>query len=191
MLPHIERTLSSGASVLDVGAGSGRDVAAMIDGGFHAFGVEPSTDMLQKALHLHPSLRGRLAQVALPRLGRPFSERVPGGFDAVVCSAVLMHLDPDEMLQALESMVEQLRVPTSDDVEATSPALFVSLPHMEPSRLVGHRDRDGRQFHNHDPDPVRAHLSRLGVSFKQEIDSHAVFASTGTVWKTLVFRRDS
>jgi len=191
MLPHIERTLTPGASVLDVGAGSGRDVAAMIDCGFDAFGVEPSADMLQKALSLHPSLRGRLAQAALPRLGRPFSERLPGGFDAVVCSAVLMHLEPDEMLRALESMVEQLRVATSDDVEATSPALLVSLPHMESTKLVGQRDADGRQFHNHDADQLCGHLSKLGVSFKQSIDSQAVFAVTGTVWKTIVFRRDS
>jgi hypothetical protein len=37
MLPHVESTLSPGASVLDAGSGSGRDVAAMVLGGFDAF----------------------------------------------------------------------------------------------------------------------------------------------------------
>ena len=101
MLPHVESSLCPGASVLDVGAGSGRDVAAMVEGGFDAFGVEPSSDMLAFACHAHPSLASRLAQASLPRLGRPFSERLPDGFDAVVCSAVLMHLEPGELAQAL------------------------------------------------------------------------------------------
>lgn len=189
MLPHIERTLRPRASVLDVGAGSGRDVEAMIAAGFDAFGVEPSTDMLRKALSLRPALNGRLVQAALPQLGHPFSERQPGGFDAVVCSAVLMHLEPAEMPEALASMAKQLRAPTNEDVEATSPALLVSLPHMEPSRLIDQRDADGRRFHNHAVDSVRDHLATLGLSLKESIDNHAVFATTGTVWKTLIFLR--
>ncbi len=189
MLPHIERALSPGASVLDVGAGSGRDVAAMLRGGFDAFGVEPSADMLATALHFHPALEGRLEQAMLPGLGRPFSERLPGGFDAVVCSAVLMHLEPAEIPQALEAMVEQLRAVMSDDVKATSPALLISLPFLDPCRLIAQRDEDGRRFHNHDADQLRDHLATLGLSLERSIDSDAAFVTAGTLWKTIVFRR--
>ena len=189
MLAHVESSLCPGASILDVGAGSGRDVAAMVEGGFDAFGVEPSLDMLAFACHAHPSLASRLAQASLPRLGRPFSERLPDGFDAVVCSAVLMHLQPGELAQALESMVDQLRAPRCDDVEAKVPALLISLPCLDSSRLVGNRDADGRRFHNHEPEKVRDHLGSNGLLLERSIDSEAVLAATGTHWTTLIFRR--
>ncbi len=189
MIAHVEATLSPGASVLDVGSGSGRDVAAMVQAGFEAFGVEPSSDMLAFAFHAYPSLERRLAQASLPLLGRPFSERLPGGFDALICSAVLMHLEPVELPQALDSMVEQLRAPTRNDVDATSPVLLISLPHLDSSRLVEHRDTHGRRFHNHDPEQLRAHLGSRGLLLERSIESDAVLAATGTLWTTLIFRR--
>jgi 2-polyprenyl-3-methyl-5-hydroxy-6-metoxy-1,4-benzoquinol methylase len=48
MLPHIERTLPPGASVLDVGAGSGRDVEAMIAAGFDAYGVGRNSRLIDQ-----------------------------------------------------------------------------------------------------------------------------------------------
>jgi SAM-dependent methyltransferase len=189
MLPYVKQALIPGASVLDVGSGSGRDVAALFDSGFSAFGVDPSKDMLENALRLHPSLAGRLERAILPGLGRPFSECMPAGFDAVVCSAVLMHLEPAELPHALESLVEQLRSRDSEDVEATSPALLISLPHRDRSRLTGHRDAENRKFHNHSAEQVCEYLVTLRLSLERAIDSDAAFAETGTLWKTLVFRR--
>ena len=189
MLPHIERALSAGSSVLDVGAGSGRDVAAMLHGGYDAFGVEPNEQMLATALELHPALQGRIEQAMLPNLGRPFSGRLSGGFDAVVCSAVLMHLEPAEIPHALESMVAQLRAIAIDDVQGDFPALLLSLPRLDPSRLIAQRDADGRRFHNHDAEHLRDQLSKLGLSLEWSIDSDAMSATTGTLWKSMVFRR--
>jgi len=191
MLSHVERSLRPGASVLDVGVGSGRDVAAMVEVGFDAFGVEPSLDMLAFVRHAHPSLASRVVQASLPSLGRPFAERMPAGFDAVICSAVLMHIEPDDLTSALEAMVDQLRATVRDDVEATAPALLVSLPRLDSSRLVGQRDVDGRRFHNHDPEHVQDLLRPNGLLLERSEDSDAVLAETGTLWTTLIFRRSS
>ena len=190
MLPVVERRLRAGASVLDVGSGSGRDVAAMLACGLDAYGVEPNGTMLDKALAFHPQLRGRLRSASLPRLGRPFSDLMADGFDAVVCSAVLMHLEIAELPSALASMVDQLRVFSTADCPGTRATLFLSLPRMESSRLIRHRDQDGRRFHHHDAAQVQGRLTSLGLSLQESISSDAVLTSTETVWNTMVFCSD-
>ena len=92
----------------------------MLACGFDAFGVEPNDSMRDKALALHPSLLGRFP-AGLSRFGRPFPDRMPDGFDAVVCSAVLMHLYVVELPSALASLVDQLRVHSTGD-ESAMPA---------------------------------------------------------------------
>ena len=188
MISVIERAVPIGASVLDVGAGSGRDVAAMLELGLDAFAVEPSDAMRAKALTLYPSLQGRLRSAMLPLSGNPFADIRPEGFDAVVCSAVLMHIDIHAIQSALASMVGVLCPATATDGMVPA-ALLLSVPFMEPSRLQGDRDFDGRRFHNHDLEHLRALLEDLGMELESAFASDAVIASTGTLWQTLVFRR--
>lgn len=190
MLAHIQSTLGAGACVLDVGSGSGRDVAAMLELGLDAFGVEPNAAMRDRAIALYPSLQGRLRPATLPRLGRPFGDLHPEGFDAVVCSAVLMHLDETELATALESLVSQLRDADADANLRHSPTLLISVPEMGPFQLAGGRDADGRRFSNHDPAGVEKRLASLGWSLHAMSTSHAALANAGTTWHTLVFRRD-
>jgi len=189
MLPHILREIWPGASVLDVGSGSGRDVAAMLESGLDAFGVEPNQAMRAKALDRYPGLEGRLKFASLPALGRPFQELRPEGFDAVVCSAVLMHLDSTELAAALVELTRQLRLP--DATSTGQPvALLISLPEMDRSRLNLDRDEDGRRFFNHALVRVQELLSTTGMVLKHSSTSHAVLESAGTLWHTLVFRRE-
>lgn len=51
---------ASGSRILDIGAGSGRDVACLLARGFDAYGVEPSSGLRQAALNAHPELANRL-----------------------------------------------------------------------------------------------------------------------------------
>ena len=183
MLPHIEREIPRGAAVLDVGAGSGRDMAAMLELGFDAFGVEPNDAMRNSALARHPMLRGRLRSAALPELTLPFEDLQPEGFDAVVCGAVLMHLGPQELPAALQAMVRQLR---SNGHAAT---LLLALPEMDPAWLKLDRDRDGRKFHNHSPADVQDILGPAGLALERSFTSDVVLESAGSLWHTLVFRR--
>ena len=183
MLPHIEREIQQGAAVLDVGVGSGRDMAAMLEFGLDAFGVEPNEAMRNSALARHPALLGRLRSAALPELGLPFEDLRPEGFDAVVCSAVLMHLDSQELPAALQAMVRQLRAPGS------AATLLLALPEMDRTWLKLDRDRDDRKFHNHSPSDVQDILARAGLVLERSFTSDVVLKSAGTLWHTLVFRR--
>ena len=87
---------AAGARVLDVGAGSGRDLAALLAAGFDAYGVEPSAGLRQAAMQRHPELAGRLTEGVLPGLDAPSG----GPFDGILCSAVLMHLQEADLFDA-------------------------------------------------------------------------------------------
>lgn len=145
--------------------------------------MEPHAGMRERALALHPGLAGRLADAGLPALGRPFADRCPAGFDAVVCSAVLMHLSPAELPGALAALVQQLRPGAG--------TLLLSLPQLDAERLHGDQDPDGRNFHNHDPAVVARTLAAWQLRLSQESLSDVVWAHTGTRWWTGVFRRDA
>ncbi len=189
MLGLLAATLQPGASVLDVGTGSGRDVAALRDLGFDAFGVEPNPAMRDTALRLRPGLAGCLADASLPALGRPFSDRYAQGFDAVVCSAVLMHVAPASLAAALTALAHQLRPPRHQEPAHLRPALALSLPEMDAAHLHDDRDADGRRFHNHAPALVEALLGELGLATERADVNDAVLTSTGTRWHMRVFRR--
>jgi SAM-dependent methyltransferase len=107
--PFASRLASSfvaGGRLLDVGFGSGRDLAALLAAGYEAFGVEPVEALRAEALAAHPELAGRIDAGALPLLGRPFG----GEFDGVLCSAVLMHLPDEALFDAAYALRAVLRV---------------------------------------------------------------------------------
>ncbi|MFT7772410.1 class I SAM-dependent methyltransferase [Roseateles sp.] len=189
MFSSLQAALVPGAWVLDVGSGSGRDMAALLEHGFEALGVEPNAAMRETALRLRPGLADRLADASLPDLGRPFYERRPQGFDAVVCSAVLMHVEPAGLTPALASLAGQLRQPVDGETAHRRPALLISLPEMLAERLKGDRDVDGRRFHNHEPTRVQALLAGWGLELDSANRSDAALAGTGTRWHTLLFRQ--
>ena len=62
---------TEGARLLDVGAGSGRDMAMLQSMGYDVYGVEPCDEMLAQAEANHPELASRLAIGQLPDLGNP------------------------------------------------------------------------------------------------------------------------
>jgi len=105
MSRHFESAFAPGARVLDVGCGKGRDVVALLDMGFDAYGVEPNEAMRSRAIQRDPRVPGRVADAALPALGQPFG----GGFDAVACSAVLMHLPAPALPASLAALTAVLK----------------------------------------------------------------------------------
>ena len=55
-----------GDSVLEIGSGSGRDAARLLDLGVHVYAVEPSAGLRHRAAVMHPELSGRLFEGGLP-----------------------------------------------------------------------------------------------------------------------------
>jgi SAM-dependent methyltransferase len=91
--------LPGGGYALDIGAGTGRDAAALAARGFQVRAVEPTAEFRAHARRLHPDPAITWTDDSLPDL-----EQVHAGgerFDLILMTAVWMHLDAAERSRAL------------------------------------------------------------------------------------------
>lgn len=95
-----------GATILDVGAGSGRDAAWLAENGYDVVAVEPSEAMLAHARALHPSSRIHWLADSLPDLAKV--RRLGLSFDFILLSAVWMHIPPTARQRALRKLATLL-----------------------------------------------------------------------------------
>jgi SAM-dependent methyltransferase len=95
-----------GGTVLDVGAGSGRDAAWFAANGYDVVAVEPSDAMLAHARELHPSSRIHWLSDSLPDLANV--RRLGLSFDLIHLSAVWMHVPPAARQRSLRQLVTLL-----------------------------------------------------------------------------------
>lgn len=170
------RAFAPRSRVLDVGSGSGRDLAALIAAGFDAFGIEPVPALRERALAAHPELSGRLADGGLPQLGQPFG----GNFDGIVCSAVLMHLADGDLFDAAFALRDAL-VPRG--------RLLVSIPLARCDVGPDARDTGGRLFTAIDPDALQLRLERLGFREIGREDTADALGRDDTSWVTQLFEK--
>ncbi|WP_262966143.1 class I SAM-dependent methyltransferase [Methylobacter psychrophilus] len=84
----IDHYFIKNGTTLDVGCGIGRDTHWLTQQGFPATGVDASEQMLQQAQALYPT--EHFFQDALPELNHLGKSQ----FQNILCSAVLMHLNP-------------------------------------------------------------------------------------------------
>ncbi len=141
----------AGATVLDVGAGSGRDAAWLAEHGYEVVAVEPSTAMLAQARALHASSRIHWVADSLPDLANV--RHLGLKFDLILLSAVWMHVPPADRQRALRKLATLLapkgRIAISLRLgapDAERGMFAVSLP-----ELVGMAQQFGlRILHTHD-----------------------------------------
>ena len=100
MLLELLRPLAPGASVLDVGCGTGHFAAALADAGFRVAGVDPEPAMLSIASQ-------RVPVVCADGLRLPFDD---GAFDAAILVAVLKFVSDPAALLVEARRVAQHRV---------------------------------------------------------------------------------
>lgn len=79
-------------AILDVGAGTGRDVSWMADNGHSVIAVEPAASFRLLANRLHPNTSAQWLDDRLPKLEKLTAQR----FDWIVLSAVWMHIHPKD-----------------------------------------------------------------------------------------------
>jgi SAM-dependent methyltransferase len=108
LLPLMEGRFEGHAiSVLDVGAGTGRDAAWFAASGHRVVAVEPSAAMQQIARRLHAGAEISWLDDALPNL--PIVSASGDSFDLIILSAVWMHVKPDDRQRALQTLLSLLK----------------------------------------------------------------------------------
>lgn len=171
--------------VLDVGAGSGRDLQRLLDMGFDAYGVEPVDELRDLAIAADPLLSERLFNGHLPdglRTSLPDPLNTAHSFDAIICSAVLMHLPEAQIPRALQEMADCLH----DDGR-----MLLSIPAARPDIGEDGRDPNGRLFSPVTPNQLNSIAEALGFWCVDEHVSSDAQGREGTRWHTLLFVRDN
>jgi SAM-dependent methyltransferase len=130
---HFADSFSKGDKVFDIGCGSGRDLAVLNKLGFDCYGVDPVLEFVEIAQRLHPELENRIALGKLPDLQVPFN----GNFDGVLCSAVLMHIDIEQLPATATAIKSCLKV---------GGRLLYSVPSKRLDVVISNRDLNGRLF---------------------------------------------
>jgi len=166
---------SSPASVLDIGAGTGRDAGYLAAAGHRVVAVEPTRELREPAARLHPSAAIRWVDDSLPDLD---SLRADGAaYDLVLIWAVWMHLDTAQRRRAM-TIVAELMKPGG--------RLMMSLRHgpvppgrrmfdVQPEETIDQAEREGLQL-----------LLRKQTGPLQKINAEA-----DVTWSVLVFERSA
>ena len=157
--------------LLDIGAGSGRDAAHFAAMGHRVVAVEPVDAMREGAMKLHPSPRIEWLADTLPSLAQL---RARGEtFDAVLATAVWMHLDESERAEAM---------PAVASLVAPGGVLILSLRHgpIPP----------GRRMFDVSAEETIALAAREGLACLVNAVTGSVQAHQPDVtWTRLAFRR--
>lgn len=146
---HFSEAFNTGLKVLDIGCGSGRDLAVLHKLGYETYGVDPTPQFLELAQEIHPELKDRITQGALPDLPIPFN----GEFNGVLCSAVLMHIEVEQLLAAAKAIKACLTV---------AGRLLFSVPCKRLDVVSENRDQNGRLFIPNQADRLKAIFEELG-----------------------------
>ena len=134
MAAHFEQVFPIGSRVLDVGCGSGRDMALLRAMGRDAYGIDASEPLTALAQQYHPDLAGRVTLGTLPDSPVPFG----GQFDGVLCSAVLMHIPLAQQPAAIDFVRRCLK---------PGGTFLYSVPIRREDAVAGdQRDAAGRLF---------------------------------------------
>lgn len=154
----VETFFYPGRPTIDIGSGSGRDVAWLNQHGYQAIGLEPSARMIAEARAAYAGIEVR--QGALPDL----AGIADASFDNVLCVAVLMHLPAAELIGAAINLARILRpggrlivsyrTPPPEGERAHDGRLYTVIP---PARLMLLLESSGLQilFSEDLPDPHR------------------------------------
>lgn len=159
------------ARVADIGAGTGRDAAALAALGHDVLAVEPVAELRAVGRRLHPTPATRWHADSLPAL--PGIEDREGSFDLILLSAVWMHLDAPARPVAMRRLHTLL---------APGGRLLLSLRHGPPPA-------DRRMYDIPAPETT-ALATRHGLSPLQESTGTDALGRADVHWSHLAFEKE-
>jgi SAM-dependent methyltransferase len=159
----------AGGLTADIGCGSGRgrDAAWLDAHGYPATGFDASDGLLREARRRHPQVR--FAAATLPDLAG--IERA--SFANVLCETVVMHLDPEAVTPAVDSLLGLL-IPGG--------ILYLSWRVTEGQ---DRRDEHGRLYAAFDPERVLRALAASEMLLDEQVGS----VSSGKLIRRIVARK--
>ena len=104
---QLVKHIQASSKVIDIGFGSGRDLAFLQSKGFDIYGIDPLPAFVMQAQHRFPKINNHF------RIGSFLSLNTPDdwqkSFDAVISIAVWMHLNAHEHSKAIDSIKSLLK----------------------------------------------------------------------------------
>ena len=158
------------SNVLDVGAGSGRDAAALARKGHRVTAVEPSEGMRREGRARHGGAQIHWLDDRLPRLEKVYEQNE--SFDLILLSAVWMHVQPDERDLAMQRL-RGLLAPGGKIVISTRSVQFSG----------------NRTMYAVDPERLRRRAEDHELAVDLEKTSEDMLGREEVSWSTLVLRR--
>lgn len=104
----MRRCLTPGSRVLDIGCGSGRDAAFLLEQGHDVTAADAAPEMIAAACAFHPELADRTIEAGFPL--PPDHPLLKERFDAVCAVAMIMHV-PAELLFEFALQLKQMLRP--------------------------------------------------------------------------------
>jgi SAM-dependent methyltransferase len=164
----------AGSEILDIGAGSGRDLDILIREEYEAYGAEPSIRLRDLAIANIPRLAGRICAGALPDLAAQVNRK----FDGILCSAVFQHITLQQQFDAAFDIRNLLK---------PNGRLLLSIPKDRPGIDASGRDERGRLFITLIPEELELLFERLGFQRIGKWEDTDNLGRPGFSWTTLLF----
>jgi 2-polyprenyl-3-methyl-5-hydroxy-6-metoxy-1,4-benzoquinol methylase len=156
------------AMAVDVGAGAGRDAAALARRGYQVVAVEPVRELREVAQRLDSNEDISWVQDSLPELSR-----VRGTFELALLSAVWMHLPPTMRGQAMARLAALL---------APAGLLVISLRRGDPPK--------DRVMFDVPAEDVARDGERAGLRFVRLVEEGADrLGRAGVWWQTIALHK--
>ena len=154
-------------TILDVGAGSGRDAAWLARKGYTVLAIDPSETMRKEGQERHKEAQVQWLNDSLPELKEVY--RVGPSFDAIFVSAVWMHVLPSKRKRAFRKLVGLLK---------PGAKLFISL-------RLGPVDQQRSMFPVSSEEIISLAQSN-GMSVAYQGNRPDVWGRPGLLWEQLV-----
>ena len=172
-LAQVRTLAGADARIVDVGCGTGRDVARLREAGLNAIGVDGSEEMVTAGTRRYGLPQSMLAVDTLPELATLGDRR----FEVVLCAAVLQHISDETLMDALY----RLR-----SLVAPGGFLVLSVPAEYPLHAAS-IDQSGRLFRLRPPQQYTFLLERLGLKQIVSYDESDGLGRPDRLWRVLVY----
>ncbi len=175
---HFSETFTTGLKILDIGCGSGRDLSVLDELGYDCYGVDPTPQFVEIAQEIHPELKDRIILGALPDLSVPFD----GEFDGVLCSAVLMHIEVDQLSDAAIAIKACLKV---------GGRLLFSVPSKRLDVVSENRDQNGRLFIPNQANRLKSIFEELGFKTISTWNNSDSMGRDAVAWESVLMELET